>query len=239
MTLLRNIVILTGAGISAESGIPTFRAADGLWHEHKIEEVASPQGFAANPALVHKFYNQRRQHLLTPEVKPNLAHFALAKLEREFQGQVMLITQNIDDLHERAGSRQLIHMHGELLKIRCTQCGMVTQITDSITEESICQQCKAPGSLRPDIVWFGETPMHMTDIEEALLAADLFVAIGTSGNVYPAAGFYQLAASAGAETLEINLESTGSNFGEVRIGSASQVVSQWVEELISDSGNIK
>ena len=232
--MVSKVVILTGAGISAESGIQTFRAADGLWHSHRIEDVASPEGFAKNPALVHQFYNDRRRQLLSADIKENAAHLALAELEQKFAGDVLIVTQNIDDLHERAGSQQLIHMHGELLKKRCQQCGEVTSVQGDLTAESICSQCKIASQLRPHIVWFGEMPMQMPRIEKALQECDLFVSIGTSGNVYPAAGFVRLASSAGAATLELNLEAsaTRSLFDHSRAGLASTLVPAWVEELL-------
>lgn len=231
----QNIVVLTGAGISAESGIPTFRASDGLWHNHRIEDVASPQGFKKNPARVHQFYNERREHLLSAAIKSNLAHYALSKLEQQHKGNVLVITQNIDDLQERAGSKKLVHMHGELLKKRCIACGSVTEHLKSLSTMDVCDECGSSGNLRPHIVWFGEMPLQMELIERSLLAADLFVSIGTSGNVYPAANFFEIAARAGARTLEINLEATGSNFHAVRCGKATEVVPQWVDELLGDA----
>lgn len=229
------IVVLTGAGISAESGIETFRAADGLWHSHRIEDVASPEGFARDPELVHQFYNSRRRQLLSTEIKENAAHLALAKLEEKFAGDVLLVTQNIDDLHERAGSRQLIHMHGELLKKICLNCGETTPVKEDITTDSVCQQCNLAAQLRPHIVWFGEMPLQMPRIEKALHECDLFVSIGTSGNVYPAAGFVQLASNSGASTLELNLEASVTNtlFERSRLGPASRLVPEWVDEIIT------
>ena len=231
-----NIVILTGAGISAESGIPTFRASNGLWEEHRIEEVASPEGFALNPELVHDFYNRRRRHLLSGEVAPNPAHFAIARLQQECKGRVVLVTQNIDNLHERAGSIELIHMHGELLKGRCELCGESFSQTEDGSVDERCSSCGQGGSLRPDIVWFGEMPMAMDEIYSALEAADLFVAIGTSGHVYPAAGFVDMANASNAHTLELNLEQSlvASAFKESRYGPASLLVPAWVESLLDD-----
>lgn len=232
----KSIVILTGAGISAESGIPTFRAADGLWENHAIEEVATPQGFDANPVLVHQFYNQRRRDLLHPDVKPNPAHSALAKLEHQLGShpdiRFTLITQNIDNLHERAGSRKPIHMHGELLKMRCRETGLVFDIRQDLTLDDTCRCCREPGNLRPHVVWFGEMPLAMNQIEQNLMSCDLFVAIGTSGNVYPAAGFNQLAKRYGARTLELNLESTGSSFDEHLYGLASETVPTLTQEIL-------
>jgi NAD-dependent deacetylase len=232
----RSIVVLTGAGISAESGIQTFRAADGLWENHRIEDVATPEGFAADPLRVHEFYNQRRRQLLQPEIKPNAAHQALAKLEKamaESGGEFLLITQNIDNLHERAGSQKLVHIHGELLKMRCQHSGLCFDIQDDLGLEQQCRCCKQPGNLRPHVVWFGEMPLGMVRIEQALRRCDLFVSIGTSGNVYPAAGFYQIACRAGAHTLELNLEPTPSEFHEHRYGPASELVPQFVDDYIA------
>lgn len=233
----RSIVVLTGAGISAESGIQTFRASDGLWENHRVEDVATPEGFAANPVLVHQFYNQRRRHLLAPDIRPNAAHQALARLEHglsDIEGtQFLLVTQNIDNLHERSGSRQLVHMHGELLKMRCSQTNLCFDIRDDLTLDDHCRCCRQPGNLRPHIVWFGEIPLEMFRIEQALSQCDLFVSIGTSGNVYPAAGFHQLAHRAGAHTVELNLEETGSSFDEHRYGRASELVPQFVDEILA------
>ncbi|MGJ8687693.1 MAG: Sir2 family NAD+-dependent deacetylase [Spongiibacteraceae bacterium] len=229
----KNIVVLTGAGISAESGIQTFRAADGLWENHRIEDVATPEGFAANPSLVHEFYNGRRQHLQGPSVAPNPAHFALAELEQHGASNLLLVTQNIDDLHERGGSEKLIHMHGELLKMRCELSGSIFPIGTDLSSADRCGCCGMAGVLRPHVVWFGEMPLDMEVIYQALENCDLFVAIGTSGNVYPAAGFVQAASQAGAHTVEINLDASavGSQFSEQRRGRASIEVPKLVAEL--------
>ncbi|MEQ8953678.1 MAG: NAD-dependent protein deacylase, partial [Gammaproteobacteria bacterium] len=208
----RSIVVLTGAGISAESGIRTFRDTGGLWEEHSIEEVATPQGFARNPQLVYQFYNQRRRQLLNGETGPNAAHTILARFEHEFPGAFLLVTQNVDNLHERAGSENLLHMHGEMLKMRCTSSELVFDTREDFDFDSKCRCCGSPGNLRPHVVWFGEMPLHMPEITTALQQCDLFVAIGTSGNVYPASGFYQTAKLGGAHTVELNLEPTGSEF---------------------------
>jgi NAD-dependent deacetylase len=231
----RRIVILTGAGVSAESGIRTFRAADGLWEEHRIEDVATPEGFARNPELVHRFYNERRRQLVSGDVHPNAAHLALARLEAEHAGDLLLITQNIDDLHERAGSRNVLHMHGELLRMRCARCETVHEISGDIRTEDQCPTCGAIGTLRPHVVWFGELPLELDATFDALEACDLFAAIGTSGNVYPAAGFVRVAADAGAHTVELNLEPSEVNsaFDEVRLGPATEQVSTWVDELLA------
>jgi len=231
-TELKSVVVLTGAGISAESGIRTFRAADGLWEDHPIEDVATPEGFARNPHLVYEFYNQRRQNLLSSEVKPNAAHFALARFEQHFCGDFLLVTQNIDNLHERAGSRNLIHMHGELLKMRCVNTHLVFDMVDQLNFDTSCRCCRAPGNLRPHIVWFGEMPFGMGEINRALENCDMFVSIGTSGNVYPAAGFYQTAKQHDATTVELNLEPTGSHFDEHIYGEASKVVPAYLDKLL-------
>jgi len=231
----QNIVILTGAGISAESGIRTFRAADGLWENHRIEDVATPEAFERDPELVHQFYNQRREQLLLPDIRPNPAHQALAKLEQGCTEQFLLVTQNIDNLHERAGSHNLIHMHGELLNLRCITSGQVFSNHQPVAPEARCRCCDQAGTLRPDIVWFGEMPMQMELIYEALESCDLFVSIGTSGHVYPAAGFVEVANSVGAETVEINLEPSKkqSAFDRHIYGPASREVPLFVESLIN------
>ncbi|HYF35026.1 MAG TPA: NAD-dependent deacylase [Prosthecobacter sp.] len=230
------IVILTGAGVSAESGVPTFRGVDGLWEGHRIEEVASPQAFRRMPEKVHRFYNMRRAALKT--VEPNAAHLALAKLEREWPGEFLLVTQNVDDLHERAGSRKLLHMHGELLKVRCETCDAGMRWADDLQTGTVCPQCQSSGGMRPDIVWFGEMPYHMEEIMAALQRADIFVSIGTSGFVYPAAGFVDIASKHGARRrIEINVEATGISpaFNEPRAGPASVEVPRLVEELLDQA----
>ena len=236
MQTIRNIVILTGAGVSAESGIDTFRSAGGLWEQHRVEDVATPEGFARDPDLVLRFYDMRREAIQTKE--PNPAHHALGRLEREWPkkvpgGGVTLVTQNVDDLHERGGSLSVIHMHGEHLTVWCTACDARHRWTGPLLHRPPCPACAAP-ALRPDVVWFGEVPYRMDDIFAALREADLFVSIGTSGAVYPAAGFVRTAGDLGAATLELNLErSAGSAwFDETRLGPASEVVPAWVEELL-------
>lgn len=229
-----NIVILTGAGISAESGISTFRDADGLWEKHRIGDVATPEAFARNPKLVHRFYNLRRAALKT--VEPNAAHIALARLETQLEatgGRLTLVTQNVDNLHERGGSKSPIHMHGELTSIRCTECGTRQYFDGETGLDTACANCGA-AAMRPDIVWFGEMPFFMTKIERALASCDLFVSIGTSGAVYPAAGFVHMARGLGKDTLEINLESSDGSaaFDESRLGKAGKLVPLWVDEII-------
>ena len=228
------IVILTGAGISQESGIATFRDSDGLWENERIDDVATPGGFARNPKKVLDFYNARRRQLLSPEVQPNPAHEALARLERESAEPVLVVTQNVDDLHERAGTKNLLHMHGELLKARCAACGRVRQCEEDMFPEDACPACSKGGSLRPHIVWFEEMPLYLEDIEQALENCRVFVSIGTSGNVYPAAGFATHARHNGAHVVELNLEpSLGARaFHEGRYGKAGEVVPAWVEEIL-------
>ena len=229
---IRNIVILTGAGVSAESGLATFRGPDGLWEGHRVEDVATPEAFSRDPALVHAFYNARRGKLDT--VAPNAAHLALARLDAEWRGDLLLVTQNVDDLHERAGSRRLIHMHGEVKKGWCLQCDERFHWDADMNTNTACPVCGAEGGVRPDIVWFGEMPYEMERIDDALRRCDLFVSSGTSGAVYPAAGFVQTARYCGARTLEMNLEpSFGSMmFDESRVGPAGVEVPQWVDEMI-------
>lgn len=230
-----NIVILTGAGISAESGIRTFRAQDGLWEDHRIEDVATPEAFQRDPELVQRFYNMRRQPLLDNEVAPNQAHFALADLENNLSGSLTLVTQNIDNLHEQGGSNNVIHMHGEILKMRCRLTDNIFACDHSISVDDKCDCCNQAGNLRPHIVWFGEMPLFMDEIYQALQQCDLFVAIGTSGNVYPAAGFVQIAKQAGADSLEINLEhsSVASDFDNAVYAKATQAVPGWVASILS------
>ncbi|BFM15211.1 NAD-dependent protein deacylase [Maricurvus nonylphenolicus] len=230
--MYQSIVVLTGAGISAESGIRTFRAADGLWEEHRVEDVATPEAFERDPALVQRFYNARRQQLLNG-VAPNAGHVALADFEKRFGGNFTLITQNIDNLHERAGSQNVLHMHGELLKSRCASTGKLYPCQDDIDTDSICACCGVSGNLRPHVVWFGEMPLYMDDIERVLSQCDLFVSLGTSGNVYPAAGFFQMAKAHGAHTVELNLEPSnhGSHFDQQFYGPATEVVEEFFTSI--------
>ncbi len=231
MVALRNIVVLTGAGISAESGIDTFRSAGGLWERHRVEDVATPEGFARDPELVQRFYDARRAAV--QEVAPNAAHEALARLDAEWGGELLIVTQNVDDLHERAGARRVLHMHGELLSALCPICERQHRWTGPLVDRPACPTCEAH-SLRPDVVWFGEMPYQMDRIYAALRQADLFVSIGTSGAVYPAAGFVRDARDLGARTLELNLDpSEGSHwFHESRQGRAGDLVPHWVSEIL-------
>jgi NAD-dependent deacetylase len=228
---MSKIVILTGAGISAESGLGTFRAEDGLWAQHRVEDVATPEGFARNPQLVVDFYNARRAQAV--EAQPNAGHDALARLEREHSGDVLVITQNVDDLHERAGTENLIQMHGALAGALCAACGHRWPAPMVMAPGDACPSCSAPMA-RPDIVWFGEMPYQMDTIFDHLASADIFVSIGTSGNVYPAAGFVAEARRAGAQTIEFNLErsAVGSQFEEHRMGPATQTLPAWVDEVL-------
>ena len=230
-----NIVILTGAGISKESGLATFRDPDGIWATVQIEDVATPEAFAKDPVRVHAFYNSRRLALAASNVQPNPAHFALAKLEQIWPGEVLVVTQNIDDLHEKAGTKNLIHMHGELLKIRCLACSHVVDWRVELSVETPCPVCSKIGCLRPNVVWFGEMPLFMEDIHQALGACHQFISIGTSGNVYPAAGFVdELSRRQGVHTVELNLEPSegASLFDEARYGLASELVPIYVEKMI-------
>ncbi|MZI93224.1 NAD-dependent protein deacylase [Vibrio sp. CAIM 722] len=231
----RNVVVLTGAGISAESGIQTFRSEDGLWENHRVEDVCTPEGFLRNPELVQDFYNQRRRDLLSEHIRPNAAHVALGRLEAELDGRVTIVTQNIDNLHERGGSRNIIHMHGELLKARCSESGQVIDQATDLHMGDLCHCCQIPAQLRPHIVWFGEMPLQMGEIYEAIQEADLFISIGTSGVVYPAAGFVHDATLSGAHTIELNLAPSAvqSEFEEKRYGKASVEVPKLVEELLA------
>ena len=229
---IKNIVILTGAGVSAESGIDTFRSAGGLWEQHKVEDVATPEAFARDPDLVLRFYDMRRERI--QQVEPNAAHVALARLDAEWNGNLLLVTQNVDDLHERAGTKRLLHMHGEHLNAWCTACDVRHGWRGTLIDRPACPSCGISGQLRPDIVWFGEMPYRMGDIYHALNRADLFVSIGTSGAVYPAAGLVREARQNGIATLELNLEpSHGSSwFEESRHGPATELVPEWVDELL-------
>ena len=231
---LQNIVILTGAGISAESGLRTFRADDGLWEEHRIEDVCTPEAYVRDAELVHRFYDARRAK--AAEVEPNAAHQALARLEAGWEGDFLLVTQNVDALHERAGSKQVIHMHGELDSGWCLACEQRSVWAGPMGVNARCASCGAEGKVRPDIVWFGEMPYEMDRIEAALRDCDLFVSIGTSGAVYPAAGFVQTAGYCGAHCIEMNLEpSQGSLFfNETRLGRARDLVPEWVEEVLHE-----
>lgn len=226
------IVVLTGAGISAESGVPTFRDAGGLWEGHRVDDVATPEGFERDPDLVQRFYDARRH--AAAAALPNPAHEALAQLEQRLGDELLLVTQNVDDLHERAGSTRVVHMHGELASALCTSCGARSAVPADLAEWPPCPVC-GERMLRPDVVWFGEMPYELDRIEAALAACELFVAIGTSGAVYPAAGFVWTASEHGARTLELNLATSevSSLFDEMRLGAASIIVPAWVDEMLA------
>lgn len=229
---MEKIVILTGAGISAESGLGTFRDEGGLWAQHRIEDVATPEGFARDPGLVQRFYNTRRAQ--AAEAQPNAAHAALARLQAQWPGEVVIVTQNVDDLHEKAGATGVLHMHGRLDSALCSACGHRWPAPVEMAVGEPCPACQGP-TARPDIVWFGEMPYFMDEIFDRLVTADLFAAIGTSGQVYPAAGFVQEAAAAGAHTVELNLEPSAmvSRFAETFYGPATRTVPEWVERLLA------
>lgn len=232
-----SIVILTGAGISKESGLDTFRDEGGVWSKVQIEDVATPDAYRANPDRVHEFYNMRRAGVLDENLHPNAAHKALAELEEKWSGNVLVVTQNVDDLHERGGTKNLIHMHGELLKSRCTACGDVSECREDLSVESICVACTATGTVRPHIVWFGEMPMQMDDIHDTLAEAGLFISIGTSGNVYPAAGFVDVVRVAGnGQTIELNLEPSegATHFDDSAYGPATEIVPGFVQTLLKN-----
>lgn len=236
------IVILTGAGISQESGLATFRDAGGLWEGVRVEDVATPRAFQRNPGMVYEFYNMRRRQLTEGGVEPNAAHRALAELERKSRDAVLVVTQNVDDLHERAGTKNLLHMHGELLKARCVTCGRVMPWAGDLTGLDACPACgPVPGAetgkagrMRPHIVWFEEMPLYMPEIEQALARCTTFVSIGTSGNVYPAAGFAVQARAAGARVIELNREPSlnARHFHDGRYGPATRIVSEWAAECL-------
>lgn len=231
MTDIHNIVVLTGAGISAESGLATFRGSGGLWEGHRVDDVCTPEALAADPKLVHRFYDDRRTAL--DMVEPNAAHRALARLDAEWPRDLLIVTQNVDDLHERAGAGRLIHMHGELLSALCADCGNRSAWDGRLSPGTACGACDAL-ALRPDIVFFGEMPYRMDEIDAAVRDCDLFVSIGTSGAVYPAAGFVQTARYVGARTLELNLDPSAGSvyFDETRLGAASVLVPEWVDQIL-------
>lgn len=229
------VIVLTGAGISRESGLHTFRDADGIWARVRMEDVATPEAFARDPDRVNEFYNERRRQLRSPDIQPNAAHFALAELEKNRPGGFLLVTQNIDDLHERAGSKKVLHMHGELGRARCSLCGNTCPCPEDLSSRSACGSCARAGGMRPDVVWFGEIPHGLESTFELLAQCKLFAAIGTSGHVYPAAQFVSEARFNSAHTVELNLEPSenSAEFAEHHYGPASKVVPQWVAQLTS------
>jgi NAD-dependent deacetylase len=236
------IVVLTGAGISKESGLSTFRDAEGIWATVSPEDVATPQAFERNPVLVHDFYNARRRHLLSGTVNPNPAHAALARLEAEWPNEMLVVTQNIDDLHERAGTQNLIHMHGEILRTRCLGCESIVEWRGDLAVDLACAGCGTRGGLRPHVVWFGEYPFEMERIYRALGSCGLFLAIGTSGHVHPAAAFVEIVRDlAGAHTVELNLEASEqrSHFATAIEGPASTIVPAYVDALLEAGGKAR
>lgn len=234
MPRYKSIVILTGAGLSAESGLATFRDEGGIWAKYDYRDVATPEGFQRNPNLVYEFYNMRRRE--GAKAEPNAAHFALARLQKEFPGKVLLVTQNIDNLLEKAGATNPIHMHGTITQMLCTHCDARLPWTEDLSPDLQCPECELIGGMRPDVVWFSEMPYEMERIAEALSSCDIFVSIGTSGNVYPAASFVATAAAAGAHTVELNLEPSDrtSDFDERRYGPATETVPAFVDELLAE-----
>jgi NAD-dependent deacetylase len=229
------IVILTGAGISQESGLETFRDPNGIWAKVRIEDVATPEAFARAPERVHAFYNMRRKRAATLGLKPNAAHVALAELEQKWPGNVLVVTQNVDSFHERAGTTNLIHMHGRHAEARCNVCAHVVEWSGDLSLDHVCQACGQAGGMRPNVVWFGETPLEMDKIQSALLDCDHFMSIGTSGNVYPAAGFVGLMRQlARGHTVELNLEPSqgASLFAEVHYGPATEIVPRYVAAIL-------
>ncbi|GJL99525.1 MAG: NAD-dependent protein deacylase [Methyloligella sp.] len=236
MPLYDKILILTGAGLSAESGLGTFREENGIWSKYNFEEVATPEGYAADPKRCLDFYNMRRD--LHHKATPNTAHKALARLEAEYPGEVVIVTQNIDSLHEAAGSHRIIHMHGQIDRVKCNDCGTTYDYPyGTIEVNSICPSCNVQGQQRPDVVWFGEMPYDLDEIQKEIDSCFLFISIGTSGSVYPAAGFVNMARKAGAHTVELNLEpSDGAvQFHEAHQGKATEIVPRYVDKLMHEA----
>ena len=232
--IYKNILILSGAGISAESGLSTFRAENGLWNHHKVEDVATVEGFARNPEYVHDFYNELKKELL--KAKPNPAHLAITKLQNEYKhGNVYVVTQNVDTLHEKAGNKNVFHIHGQINQDVCLNCGNVIETWDDMSTEDICPNCRVQGMMKPNIVFFGENLLYMDKVDRLLQTCDLFISVGTSGVVYPAAGFVQIAKMYGADTVEINLEETSNNylFDRHITGKAGTELPKLVEELLN------
>jgi NAD-dependent deacetylase len=232
----QSIVILTGAGISKESGLSTFRDKGGIWSTVRVEDVATPEAFARDPDRVHDFYNMRRRLMVENQVEPNVAHEALVRLEKEWPAKVLVITQNVDDLHERAGTETLLHMHGRHREVRCNDCDFTRPWQGDLSTKDVCDGCGKAGALRPNVVWFGEMPLHLDQIQAALTGCGLFASIGTSGSVYPAAGFVHMVRNLGnAHTVELNLEPSegATSFVETRYGCATEMVPAWVDELLA------
>ena len=229
----KSIVVLTGAGISAESGLATFRSSNGLWNNHRVEDVATIEAFQRNPEFVHDFYNQMKPELLA--AKPNPAHLALTKLQNNYPAPVSIITQNVDTLHEKAQSRNIYHIHGQINQAVCLNCGHVLETWNDVTTETVCPQCSVAGMMKPNIVFFGENLLYMDKVERLLASCDLFLSLGTSGVVFPAAAFVQTAKLYGAETYEFNLEKTSNNFyfDHHIFGKAGDTLPPFVDELLA------
>lgn len=231
----KHILVLTGAGVSAESGLATFRDAEGLWNNHKVEDVATIDAFERNPEYVHAFYNEMKPELSA--AKPNSAHLALAKLEKEYTGEVNIVTQNVDTLHEKAGSRKVYHIHGQINQAVCLNCGQILETWDAVDTQTVCPHCHIVGMMKPNIVFFGESLLYMNEVERLLKACDLFISVGTSGVVYPAAGFVQAAKYHGAETWEFNLEAGANNylFDKHIYGKCGTTLPAFVDELLKSA----
>lgn len=234
MGKFKNIVILTGAGISAESGLATFRAANGLWNNHKVEDVATIEAFQRNPAYVHEFYNDLKKEVLA--AKPNAAHQAITRLQKEYPAEVSVITQNVDLLHEKAGNQNVYHIHGQINQAVCLNCGQILETSGDVDTETVCQHCGIGGMMKPNIVFFGENLLYMDKVDELLRRCDLFLSVGTSGVVFPAAAFVQTAKYYGAATYEFNLEATSNNFyfDQHIMGPAGTTLPAFVDEMIKD-----
>ncbi|MBP5215163.1 MAG: NAD-dependent deacylase [Alphaproteobacteria bacterium] len=230
--IYKNIVILSGAGISAESGLATFRSENGLWNHHRVEDVATVEGFMRNPEYVHEFYNEMRPELF--EAQPNPAHFAITELQQNYPYEVSVITQNVDTLHEKAGNKNVYHIHGQINQIVCFHCGKVFETWGDVHSDDKCENCGARGFLKPNIVFFGENLLYMDKVDRLLKNCDLFISVGTSGVVYPAAGFVQIAKFSGAETCEINMEKTSNNslFDRHIYGKAGTALPELVKQLL-------
>ena len=230
--IYKHIVFLTGAGISAESGLATFRSENGLWNNHRVEDVATIEAYLRNPDYVHQFYNDMRPELFKAE--PNPAHLAITDLQSNYPAQIDIVTQNVDTLHEKAGNKNIYHIHGQINQIVCLNCGHVFETWGDISSEDKCEKCGVVGMLKPNIVFFGENLLYMDKVDNLLKSCDLFISIGTSGVVYPAAGFVQIAKMFGADTIELNMEQTSNNrlFDRHIYGPAGTTLPALVQELI-------
>lgn len=235
--IYKHIVFLTGAGISAESGLSTFRSENGLWNNHRVEDVATIEAYLRNPDYVHQFYNDMRPELF--KAQPNMAHLAITTLQQQYTGEINIITQNVDTLHEKAGNRNIYHIHGQINQIVCMNCGHISETWSDISSEDVCERCGISGMLKPNIVFFGENLLYMDKVYNLLHKCDLFISVGTSGVVYPAAGFVQTAKIFGADTIELNMEQTSNNhlFDRHIYGPAGTTLPQFVDELLANMQN--